>query len=142
MTESSTTDNGVRAGTWEGDPTARYQATPVAAAYPQFVVPMPAYAPAGYLHPVAVIPQPSYSNGLGTTGMILGIIGLVLFWLPWFGFLLGLLGTVFGGIGIGKANKGEANNKGTAVAGLVTGLIAMTIWFIVFLAMVSAASSI
>jgi len=68
------------------------------------------------------------TNGLGTTGMVLGIVGAALCLVPVVGFLLGLLATVFGGIGLAKANRGEATNKGMAVAGLVLGIITMAVW--------------
>ncbi|MFF1452244.1 DUF4190 domain-containing protein [Streptomyces sp. NPDC058274] len=88
-----------------------YPATPPGA-YPQS---------AGYGMPV----QPS--NGMGTTGLVLGIIGVVCsltFFLWFFGVILGILAIIFGAIGRGKANRGEATNKGAATAGLVCGIIA------------------
>ena len=48
------------------------------------------------------------ANGLGTAGMVLGIVGAVICLVPVVGFLLGLLATIFGGIGLTKANRGEA----------------------------------
>jgi len=46
------------------------------------------------------------ANGLGTAGMVLGIVGAVICLVPVVGFLLGLLATIFGGIGLTKANRG------------------------------------
>jgi hypothetical protein len=92
-----------------------YPAAPPVGAYPQG----PGYAMA---------PQPS--NGMGTTGLVLGIIGVVcsLTFLLWFfGVILGILGIIFGAIGRGKANRGEATNKGAATAGLVCGIVATVI---------------
>ena len=60
--------------------------------------------------------------------MVLGIVGAALCLVPVVGFVLGLLATVFGGVGLGKANRGEATNKGMAVAGLVLGIITMAVW--------------
>lgn len=68
------------------------------------------------------------ANGLGTAGMVLGIVGAVICLVPVVGFLLGLLATIFGGIGLTKANRGEATNKGMAIAGLVLGIITMAVW--------------
>jgi hypothetical protein len=76
----------------------------------------------------APTPALAPANGLGTTGMVLGIVGAALCLVPVVGFLLGLLATVFGGIGLAKANRGEATNKGMAVAGLVLGIITMAVW--------------
>lgn len=60
--------------------------------------------------------------------MVLGIVGAALSLVPVLGFILGLLATTFGGIGLAKANRGEATNKGMAIAGLVLGIIAMAVW--------------
>ncbi|MEV7287463.1 DUF4190 domain-containing protein [Streptomyces sp. NPDC093252] len=96
-------------------------------------------APAGYVIGV----QPS--NGLGTTGLVLGIIGVVCsltFFLWFFGVILGILAIIFGAIGRGKANRGEATNKGAATAGLVCGIVATVILpvlgFLVFASFMSA----
>jgi hypothetical protein len=92
-----------------------YPAAPPVGAYPQ----TPGYA---------MTPQPS--NGMGTTGLVLGIIGVVCsltFFLWFFGVILGILGIIFGAIGRGKANRGEATNKGAATAGLVCGIVATVI---------------
>ncbi|WP_143590029.1 DUF4190 domain-containing protein, partial [Streptomyces africanus] len=70
------------------------------------------------------------SNGMGTTGLVLGIIGVVCsvtFLLWFFGVILGILAIIFGAIGRGKATRGEATNKGAATAGLVCGIIATVI---------------
>ncbi|MGV9252261.1 DUF4190 domain-containing protein [Streptomyces sp. NPDC003697] len=89
------------------------------------VAPPVAYPQApGYAMPV----QPS--NGMGTTGLVLGIIGLVCsltFFLWFFGVVLGILGIIFGAIGRGKANRGEATNKGAATGGLVCGILATVV---------------
>ncbi|MDL5204077.1 DUF4190 domain-containing protein [Streptomyces sp. ALI-76-A] len=95
-----------------------YPVAPAVGAYPQ----TPGYP--GY----AMAPQPS--NGMGTTGLVLGIIGVVCsvtFFLWFFGVILGILGIIFGAIGRGKANRGEATNKGAATAGLVCGIVATVI---------------
>ncbi|MFK4147434.1 DUF4190 domain-containing protein [Streptomyces sp. NPDC004065] len=91
-------------------------------------------------------PQPS--NGLGTTGMVLGIIGVVCsltFILWFFGVVLGILGIIFGAIGRGKANRGEATNKGAATAGLVCGIIATVVLpllgLLIFASFMSAAGT-
>ncbi|MFF3330058.1 DUF4190 domain-containing protein [Streptomyces sp. NPDC002888] len=90
----------------------------------------PAAPPVGYpqAHGYGMPPQPS--NGLGTTGLVLGIIGVVCsvtFFLWFFGVILGILAIIFGAIGRGKANRGEATNKGAATAGLVCGIVATVI---------------
>jgi membrane-bound ClpP family serine protease len=69
-------------------------------------------------------------NGLGTTALVLGVVALVLVVLILFsplGVLLGLLAVIFGILGIVRVNRGEADNRGQAVAGLATGALALVI---------------
>ncbi len=69
-------------------------------------------------------------NGMGTAALVLGILALVLVVLIFFsplGALLGLLAVIFGIVGILRANRGEADNRGQAVAGLVTGVVALVV---------------
>jgi drug/metabolite transporter (DMT)-like permease len=69
-------------------------------------------------------------NGAGTAALVLGVLGLVLAVLFIFaplGALLGLIAAVLGGLGIARANKGAADNRGQAVAGLLTGLAGLVI---------------
>jgi membrane-bound ClpP family serine protease len=69
-------------------------------------------------------------NGMGTAALILGILALVLVVLILFspiGVLLGLLAVIFGIVGIVRAGRGEADNRGQAVAGLATGAVAVVI---------------
>jgi membrane-bound ClpP family serine protease len=81
----------------------------------------PPQGPAGY-------PAAGRRNGMGTTALVLGVVALVLVVLLLFsplGAFLGLLAVLFGILGIVRANRGEADNRGQAVAGLVTGAIAL-----------------
>ena len=67
-------------------------------------------------------------NGMGTTALVLGVVALVLVILLLFsplGALLGLLAVLFGILGLIRANRGEADNRGQAVGGLVTGALAL-----------------
>ncbi|WP_329457487.1 DUF4352 domain-containing protein [Streptomyces sp. NBC_01497] len=69
-------------------------------------------------------------NGLGTTALILGIVGAlsgivpILFWLAG---LLGLIGLILGLAGRGRAKRGDATNKRVATIGALLGLIAMIV---------------
>ncbi|MEU6772084.1 DUF4190 domain-containing protein [Streptomyces sp. NPDC046759] len=119
-------------GYGHAQPGTSYPAVPTGA-YPQ--------AP-GYAMPM----QPS--NGMGTTGLVLGIIGVVCsltFFLWFFGIVLGILGIIFGAVGRGKANRGEATNKGAATAGLVCGIVATVILpvlgFVIFASIMGSAST-
>lgn len=67
-------------------------------------------------------------NGLGTAALVLGIIGalsgipMILFWLA---APLGILAVIFGFVGRSRVKKGQATNKGVALTGLITGVIAI-----------------
>jgi len=70
------------------------------------------------------------SNGLGTAGFVLGLIGLVLSFIPLIGIVawpLVILGIIFSAVGISKAAKGRATNKGLAIAGLAVSLVGLVI---------------
>lgn len=73
-------------------------------------------------------------NGLGTTGFVLGLVGLLISLIPLLGVLawpLVVLGVIFSALGIARVRKGTATNKGLAIAGLVVsivGLAACVLW--------------
>jgi hypothetical protein len=73
------------------------------------------YPPAGY--PAAG----GRRNGIGVVALVLVIL---LLFSP-LGALLGLVAVLLGIIGLVRANRGEADNRGQAVAGLVTGALAL-----------------
>ena len=72
-------------------------------------------------------------NGLGTAGMVLGILALVLCWTTWPGVILGILAIVFSALGRGRAKSGEASNRGQATAGLVCGIIGTVLSIVVII---------
>ncbi|MEU6588100.1 hypothetical protein ABZ923_02510 [Streptomyces sp. NPDC046881] len=61
------------------------------------------------------------SNGMGTASLVLGIISAVGFLMWPVALVLGILALIFGGIGRGKAGRGEATNPGVALAGIICG---------------------
>ena len=73
---------------------------------------------------VYVQQAPILTNGLAVASLVLGIVGAALFWTLVGGFVLGLLATIFGAIGLSKARRG-APNKGMATAGLVLGILTL-----------------
>jgi hypothetical protein len=77
-------------------------------------------------------PAMQQGNGMAVAGLVLGIIGLVLCWFPFVGWLLALLGIIFGGLGMGKANKLEGRGKGMAIAGLALGIVALLLGLVIF----------
>ncbi|MCF8538022.1 MAG: DUF4190 domain-containing protein [Candidatus Nanopelagicales bacterium] len=73
-------------------------------------------------------------NGMGTAALVMGILQF---------FCLGTVGSVlaiiFGKIGMNKADQGLANNRGSAKAGFVLGIIGLAltvigiiVWIIAF----------
>ncbi|MGP2442003.1 DUF4190 domain-containing protein [Streptomyces sp. JW3] len=76
--------------------------------------------PQGYYGWQGLGPLPP-RNGMGTAGLVLGIIAAVGFCMWPFAILAGVLGIVFGAVGRAKARRGEATNSGQALAGIICG---------------------
>jgi membrane-bound ClpP family serine protease len=64
-------------------------------------------------------------NGYGLAALVLGIVSILLF--PGPGIILGLLGIIFGILGLRLISKGEATNTGMAIAGIVLSAIGLTL---------------
>ncbi|MCF8527611.1 MAG: DUF4190 domain-containing protein [Candidatus Nanopelagicales bacterium] len=62
-------------------------------------------------------------NGMGTAALVLGILGII-GCIPIIG---GILAIIFGKIGMTKADQGLANNRGSAKAGFVLGIIGLAL---------------
>lgn len=77
-------------------------------------------------------------NGFGTAALVLGIVGVVFAVIPIVGVIawpLVILGLIFGVLGILRAGKGEATNKGMAITGTAlsgVGLLVCLCWTIAF----------
>ncbi|MFD7916476.1 DUF4190 domain-containing protein [Streptomyces sp. NPDC059752] len=63
------------------------------------------------------------SNGFGITALVLGILAVVGCITSFFAVVLGAAAIVFGALGRGKASRGEADNGGMALAGIILGSI-------------------
>lgn len=72
--------------------------------------------------------QPEGVDGLSVAGFVCGLVGLLTFCIPLLGGGLGVMGIVFGSIGINRKRGG-----GLAVAGLCLGIVACLLSFIAFL---------
>ncbi|MFD3803655.1 DUF4190 domain-containing protein [Streptomyces sp. NPDC058611] len=122
-----------------GQPAYGYPAQPGQGAYGYGYPAAPAAVP-GYGYPGdAGYPGPAFhsgpggyppygqrpSNGFGITALVLGIaavaLGLFGCFLAFVGLPLGIAAVVFGVLGRGKATRGEADNGGVALAGIITG---------------------
>ncbi|OLL75417.1 hypothetical protein Ae168Ps1_3818 [Pseudonocardia sp. Ae168_Ps1] len=118
-------------------PTAAQRATGAAAAPA-----VPAQRGATGLQPVAM-PR----NGFGTTALVLGIIGVLTAMIPIVGVVawpMVILGLIFGVLGIVRAGKGIATNRGVAISGTVLsalGLLLCILWVAAFGSAVDSASS-
>lgn len=66
-------------------------------------------------------------NGLGIAALVLGLLALFSSWTVVGGILFGLLAIVLGVIGRGRAKRGEANNGGLALAGIILGALGLLI---------------
>ncbi|MFJ6633024.1 DUF4190 domain-containing protein [Streptomyces sp. NPDC091376] len=67
------------------------------------------------------------ANGMGITALVLGIIAVVGFCMYGLGIILGVLALIFGFLGRARARRGEANNGGMALAGIILGAIGIVI---------------
>lgn len=65
---------------------------------------------------------PTNSAAFGITSMVTGILSLVLFWLPFINFALGVVAVIFGVLGLKKPGS-----KGMSIAGLSTGGLGLLI---------------
>ena len=75
-------------------------------------------------------PPSAPRNGMGTAALVVGIIALITsFFL--IGGLLGIIAVILGIIGLVRARRGEATNRGMAIAGIVTGALAILIAIVV-----------
>ncbi|MEO7126470.1 MAG: DUF4190 domain-containing protein [Nakamurella sp.] len=129
------------------DPASGY-ATP---GYPSAGYPAPGYSPTTYpaqgypgygAQPTAYGAYQQPRNGLGTAALVLGIIGIVLCWIPFTGWILNILAVTFGAIGRKRGAIGEATNKSSAVAGLVLGIIGLAVWVVIFVGFLAAWNSV
>ena len=85
-------------------------------------------------------PPPSNNNGLATSSLILGILSFVLscFNFLWIGFFLGVpmavLAIIFGACSKPKTGFYAGRRPGTGTAGLILGVIFLSIYLFILLA--------
>jgi hypothetical protein len=87
-----------------------------------------AYPPVGYQVPgYGLGPNPTSANALGIVSLVLGILSIPLACCSFFGLVAPIPAIICGILGIRKANQGQANNKGLAIAGLICGIVGLII---------------
>ncbi|MEU7062982.1 DUF4190 domain-containing protein [Streptomyces sp. NPDC046161] len=104
-----------------------YPTQPVYGAQPGYAPPgYPGYAPPGYPGYTGY-PHPRPSNGFGITALVLGVLAIVACPTMIGSVMFGITAVVFGALGRGKARRGEADNGGVALAGLICGAVGIVI---------------
>lgn len=89
-------------------------------AYP-FPYPVPGSYP-GYPPPGR---HPTPRNGAGIAALVVAIAGIVTALSVVGGVILGIVAVVLGFVGHGRAKRGEADNGGVAISGIVLGALAV-----------------
>ncbi|WP_284742942.1 DUF4190 domain-containing protein [Amycolatopsis sp. RTGN1] len=69
--------------------------------------------------------QPLATSGMAVAGMVVGIVALVLFWVPFVDLVLGFLAIGLSWGGMVQADRPGYTGKGMGIAGLVCGIIAV-----------------
>jgi ABC-type Fe3+-siderophore transport system permease subunit len=72
-------------------------------------------------------------NGIGTAALVFGVLGFLLA-IVVVGGLLGIVAIVLGIIGLSRVRRGEANNRGSAIAGIALGVSAVALTGILIVA--------
>lgn len=85
------------------------------------------------------VPAAPQKNGLALAGLIVGIIGFVLAWIPiinFFAWILGPLAIVFGIIGA----IGDKPKKGQAIAAIILGALCIVVYYVSYALYLGAAA--
>lgn len=83
-------------------------------------------------YPTAYIARPTPpapTSGLGVASLVLGLVGACLVGFGPFG----VLALIFGATALPAINRGEKTGKGIAIAGLVLGIVQVTLWAILLI---------
>ncbi len=86
------------------------------------------YGAAGYGAPAGV------SSGLAIGALICGILAILFFWCAFIGIPLGIAGVVLGIVAMNKVKAGTGGGRGMALAGLITGGLAILLTIVAVVA--------
>lgn len=99
--------------------------------YAQTQYTQPQYPQAQYPHayppPAAGRPPYQAKNWMGVTSLILSILGF-------FTGITAIGGIIFGHLGLSAAKRGEADNRGLSLGGLITGYVALALGIVATIA--------
>ena len=96
-----------------------YPPGPYPGGYPPPPMPYGEYYPAG--------PATPPRNGLGVAALVLAVIALIGSCSVAGGILLGTAAVILGILGRGRAKRGEADNGGVALTGIILGFVAIVV---------------
>ncbi len=97
-------------------------AAPVAPGYAQPAAPQNQWGqPQAWQMQQPGFAPPSQTNGLGVAGFVLALLALLLFWVPFLGWILWLVGLILSAVGMAR------QPRGLAIAGLVVSLIGIVL---------------
>jgi len=94
----------------------------------------PMYQQPMYQQPMQPVAVPG--KGLGVAGMILGILSLVFFCIPYIGFPLSVVSLILSIVGKAKAGSAGQSN-GMAIAGLICSIISLALNLILLIIVLS-----
>lgn len=80
------------------------------------------------------------NNALGITSLVLGIVSIPLCLCWGIGALAGIPAIILGYLGRQRADRGEATNRGMAVAGIVTGIVGAALGVLAWILLAIGAS--
>ncbi|MFE9403927.1 hypothetical protein ACFYNY_19360 [Streptomyces sp. NPDC006530] len=123
-------------------PPATGQAAPGSYGYPAYPQ-QTAQGYPGYPNQQSAYGSPGWTgvaapqNGFGTAAMVLGIIACAgIFCWGVGGIVLGALALIFGLLGKGRVGRGEANNRGQALAGIIMGIVGIVLGVVFLVLMI------
>ncbi|HEX5403630.1 MAG TPA: DUF1707 and DUF4190 domain-containing protein [Pseudonocardiaceae bacterium] len=103
----------------------------------------PISGPAAVVHNTIVTqaaPVMLANSGAATAGMVLGILGLIGFWIPFGDILFSGLAVLFSIIGLSQTSGNVLAGRGRAIAGLICGIIGLIPAIIVVILLATAAT--